>query len=78
MVSLMTSNVTLSHSPNVFSYRSTLTSRAGGSTLIAIAMHGLHNDAVGLMGRITGQGLAPYVSPSWPCSPRSRSSRCGS
>ena len=35
--------------------------RAGGSTLIAIAMHGLHNDAVGLMGRITGQGLAPYV-----------------
>lgn len=35
--------------------------RAGGSTLIAIAMHGLHNDAVGLMGRITGEGLAPYV-----------------
>lgn len=35
--------------------------RAGGSTLIAIAMHGLHNDAVGLMGRITGAGLAPYV-----------------
>lgn len=35
--------------------------RAGGSTLIAIAMHGLHNDSVGLMGRITGEGLAPYV-----------------
>jgi membrane protease YdiL (CAAX protease family) len=35
--------------------------RAGGSTLIAIAMHGLHNDSVGLMGRITGGGLAPYV-----------------
>jgi uncharacterized protein len=35
--------------------------RAGGSTLIAIGMHGLHNDAVGLMGRITGEGLAPYV-----------------
>jgi uncharacterized protein len=35
--------------------------RAGGSTLIAIAMHGLHNDAVGLMGRITGEGLAPYI-----------------
>ena len=24
-------------------------------------MHGLHNDAVGLMGRITGEGLAPYI-----------------
>ena len=35
--------------------------RVGGSTLIAIGMHGLHNDAVGLMGRITGEGLAPYV-----------------
>lgn len=35
--------------------------RAGGSTLIAIGMHGLHNDAVGLMGRITGEDLAPYV-----------------
>ena len=35
--------------------------RVGGSTLIAIAMHGLHNDAVGFMGRITGEGLAPYV-----------------
>jgi membrane protease YdiL (CAAX protease family) len=35
--------------------------RAGGSTLIAIAMHGLHNDAVGLMGRITGEDLVPYV-----------------
>lgn len=35
--------------------------RAGGSTLIAVAMHGLHNDAVGLMGRITGDGLAPYL-----------------
>lgn len=35
--------------------------RAGASTLIAIAMHGLHNDSVGLMGRITGEGLAPYV-----------------
>jgi membrane protease YdiL (CAAX protease family) len=35
--------------------------RVGGSTLIAIGMHGLHNDAVGLMGRITGEGLVPYV-----------------
>jgi uncharacterized protein len=35
--------------------------RVGGSTLIAIAMHGLHNDSVGLMGRITGGGYAPYV-----------------
>jgi hypothetical protein len=35
--------------------------RAGESTLIAIAMHGLHNDAVGLMGRITGEGLVPYI-----------------
>jgi hypothetical protein len=24
-------------------------------------MHGLHNDAAGLMGRITGEGLVPYV-----------------
>ena len=24
-------------------------------------MHGLHNDSVGLMGQITGEGLAPYV-----------------
>jgi membrane protease YdiL (CAAX protease family) len=35
--------------------------RVGGSTLIAIAMHGLHNDSVGLMGRITGGGYTPYV-----------------
>ena len=35
--------------------------RVGGSTLIAIAMHGLHNDAVGFMGRLTGEGLTPYV-----------------
>ena len=35
--------------------------RVGGSTLIAIAMHGLHNDSVGLMGRITGGGYASYV-----------------
>lgn len=33
----------------------------GGSTLIAIAINGLHNDSVGLMGRITGGGYAPYV-----------------
>lgn len=35
--------------------------RTGGSTLIAVAMHGLHNDAVGFMGSITGQGLRPYL-----------------
>jgi membrane protease YdiL (CAAX protease family) len=35
--------------------------RVGGSTLIAIAMHGLHNDSVGLMGRIAGGGFAPYM-----------------
>jgi membrane protease YdiL (CAAX protease family) len=35
--------------------------RVGGSILIAVAMHGLHNDSAGLMGRITGEGLAPYV-----------------
>jgi hypothetical protein len=33
----------------------------GGSTLIAIAMHGLHNDSVCLMDRITGGGYAPYA-----------------
>ena len=35
--------------------------RVGGSTLIAIAMHGLHNDAVFLQGRIMADGLGPYV-----------------
>ena len=35
--------------------------RVGGSTLIAIAMHGLHNDSVFLQGRINAEGLAPYV-----------------
>lgn len=35
--------------------------RAGGSTLIAIAMHGLHNDSAGLMGQITGNSTASYV-----------------
>lgn len=35
--------------------------RVGGSTLIAIAMHGLHNDSVFLQGRINAEGLVPYV-----------------
>lgn len=29
--------------------------RLGGSTLIAIAIHGLHNDSLGLMGRVTDE-----------------------
>ena len=34
----------------------------GGSTLIAIAMHGLHNDSVFFQGRgYDAEGLAPYV-----------------
>lgn len=33
----------------------------GGSTLIAIAMHGLHNDSVFLQGRINAEGLGPYM-----------------
>lgn len=35
--------------------------RVGGSTLIAIAMHGLHNDTMWLQGRILADGLTPYV-----------------
>ena len=35
--------------------------RVGGSTLIAIAMHGLHNDSVFLQGRINAEGLLPYA-----------------
>ena len=35
--------------------------RVGGSTLIAIAMHGLHNDSVFLQGRIDAEGFLPYV-----------------
>lgn len=35
--------------------------RAGGSTLIAIAMHGLHNDPVLFSGRIVGDTTASYV-----------------
>ena len=35
--------------------------RVGGSTIIAIAMHGLHNDSVFLQGRISAEGLGPYV-----------------
>lgn len=35
--------------------------KVGGSTLIAIAMHGLHNDSVFLQGRINAEGLVPYV-----------------
>jgi len=35
--------------------------RAGGSTLIAIAMHGLHNDPVLFSGTITGDTTASYV-----------------
>jgi membrane protease YdiL (CAAX protease family) len=32
--------------------------RVGGSTLIAISMHGLHNDSVFLQGRINAEGLS--------------------
>ncbi len=35
--------------------------RAGGSTLIAIAMHGLHNDPVLFSGTITGDTTASYI-----------------
>ena len=35
--------------------------RVGGSTVIAISMHGLHNDSVFLQGRINAGGLGPYV-----------------
>ncbi len=35
--------------------------RVGGSTLIAIAMHGLHNDSVFLQGRLSAKGLGPHV-----------------
>ena len=35
--------------------------RVGGSTIIAIAMHGFHNDSVFLQGRISAEGLGPYV-----------------
>jgi membrane protease YdiL (CAAX protease family) len=35
--------------------------RVGGSTFIAISMHGLHNDSVFLQGRINAGGLGPYV-----------------
>lgn len=35
--------------------------RVGGSTFIAISMHGLHNDSVFLQGRINVGGLGPYV-----------------
>ena len=35
--------------------------RVGGSTLIAISMHGLHNDSVFLQGRINAEGLGPYA-----------------
>jgi uncharacterized protein len=35
--------------------------RVGGSTLIAISMHGLHNDSVFLQGRINAGGLGPYM-----------------
>jgi membrane protease YdiL (CAAX protease family) len=35
--------------------------RVGGSTLIAISMHGLHNDSVFLQGRINAEGLVPYM-----------------
>lgn len=35
--------------------------RVGGSTFIAISMHGLHNDSVFLQGRISVGGLGPYV-----------------
>jgi hypothetical protein len=36
--------------------------RVGGSTLIAISMHGLHNDSVFLQGKINAEGLLPYVT----------------
>jgi membrane protease YdiL (CAAX protease family) len=36
--------------------------RVGGSTLIAISMHGLHNDSMFLQGRINAEGLLPYVT----------------
>ena len=36
--------------------------RVGGSTLIAISMHGLHNDSVFLQGRINVDGLGPYLT----------------
>jgi len=36
--------------------------RAGGSTLIAIAMHGLHNDPVLFSGTITGDTTTSYVT----------------
>jgi uncharacterized protein len=36
--------------------------RVGGSTLVAISMHGLHNDSVFLQGRINAEGLLPYVT----------------
>ncbi|QIN78998.1 CPBP family intramembrane metalloprotease [Rubrobacter marinus] len=36
--------------------------RVGGSTIIAIAMHGLHNDSVFLQGRIDAEGLGPYMT----------------
>ena len=32
--------------------------RVGGSTLIAISMHGLHNDSVFLQGRINAENLS--------------------
>jgi len=35
--------------------------QAGGSTLIAISMHGLHNDSVLFSGRIVGDTTASYV-----------------
>ena len=35
--------------------------RVGGSTFIAISIHGLHNDSVFLQGRINAGGLGPYV-----------------
>jgi uncharacterized protein len=35
--------------------------KVGGSTLIAISMHGLHNDSVFLQGRINAGGLGPYM-----------------
>jgi len=35
--------------------------RTGGSTIIAISMHGLHNDSLFLQGRINAEGLVPYV-----------------
>jgi uncharacterized protein len=35
--------------------------KVGGSTFIAVSMHGLHNDSVFLQGRINAGGLGPYV-----------------